>query len=78
MRNYELRYDPKEMGGALDEVVAVHPKSVHFEVMNESAIWCAIRLRDDREIRIWITSKNGRSHIEYTAEVQGKPKRRKP
>lgn len=69
-RGYELRYDDPEIGGALDEVIAFKPELVHFEVMSDQSIWCGITLADKREIRIWISSKNGKSHIGYTAEVQ--------
>lgn len=66
---YEIRYE-HDNPERLDEVIAIKPKSVHFEVMSDQSIWCGISIDDKTEIRIWISSKNGKSHIQYTAEVE--------
>lgn len=61
----ELRYQD----GELDEVVVRSPEMVHFEVMSDQSIWCGI-YAGDKSVRVWICSKNGRSHVSYSAEIE--------
>lgn len=60
----ELRHDED---GQLDEFIVLKPDMVHFEVMSDQSIWCGVTVGKDR-YRVWIASKNGRSHIGYTVE----------
>ncbi len=67
----ELRYQERPGGGEeLDELIAKSPQSVHVEVMNDSTIWMGIDLEDGTHVRCSFYARNGRSHVEYMAEVE--------
>lgn len=67
----EIRMDPS---GALDEVVVHTPTLVHFERMSDQSIWCGVNFGKGELVRIWISSKNGRAHVSFSAEVEPKEK----
>jgi hypothetical protein len=57
----ELRYDPPEIGGGLDEVVA-HNADVHLERMDDG-VWCLIVTAGGHTANITIASKSGRAQV---------------
>jgi hypothetical protein len=63
----EIRYED----GELDEVCLEKPDFVHFEVMSRGAIWCGITMKNGERLDLWFTSKNGRSHIQYSVADNG-------
>jgi hypothetical protein len=70
----ELRYVEGLRQGApewLDEIVCLDPKCVHVEVMGPTCIWMGIDFADGSRLTVNFTSVNGRSHVQYTAELEG-------
>lgn len=65
--NPEFRYF-SNLPERLDEICATNVESLHFEVMSDQAIWCGFKV-NGKDYRVWICSKNGRSHITYSVET---------
>ena len=74
MSDFELRFDHR---GELDEVIVPKPGFVHFEMMDDDALWGEIQLPDgsDLHINIWVVNrrkpkKGQKKHaLKYRAEV---------
>ena len=68
----ELRPDENPPPGhdgfpAMDEVCAANV-DIHFERMNDSAVWVGITAKDGSLVHVWLTAKKGRLY--FGAEEQ--------
>jgi hypothetical protein len=55
----------------LDELVAKDVRHVHVEVMSETSISMVLELGDGSQVNCTFYPRNNRSHIEYSAFVEG-------
>lgn len=66
----ELRYAQDLRGKIyLDEVIASDIKFLHAETMSDQHLWIGLDLANGTTIHLNIFSVNGKSHIDYRAEV---------
>jgi hypothetical protein len=63
--NVELRKDAND---DLDELIVHGPKSIHFEVINDEHLWCAIYLADGK--RRIVVDIMGNCKLSWSADIE--------